>query len=193
MYLGPKDLLQLSRLSKQFRSILASRSALFVWRTVFRTLNITCLTDMNELQIASFLYDKYCMACGRTMRCDLFLMLRFRLCPSCQTANLLTFLELRDQYQTAWDLIDHLPTSSFRYFRPEAELLIQKFLSLKKENELQFIDNVKQHTRAGYMRTTKYSLSTHSIAIPRRRTKASSLVFKRRVAYESRLRNGLGR
>ncbi|KAF8812939.1 hypothetical protein BYT27DRAFT_7085790 [Phlegmacium glaucopus] len=87
MYLGPKDLLQLSRLSKQFRSILASRSALFVWRTAFCNLNVRCFPDLNELQFASLLYDKCCMACGRTMKCQLFLILRLRLCPSCQTAK----------------------------------------------------------------------------------------------------------
>ncbi|KAF8815120.1 hypothetical protein BYT27DRAFT_6826129 [Phlegmacium glaucopus] len=61
MYLGPKDLLQLSQLSKQFKSIFASRSALFVWCTAFHNLNIECLADINELQFASLLYDECCM------------------------------------------------------------------------------------------------------------------------------------
>ncbi|KAF8815257.1 hypothetical protein BYT27DRAFT_7129162 [Phlegmacium glaucopus] len=148
MYLDPKDLLQLSRLSKQFRSIFASRSALFVWRTAFRNLNIKCLSDLNELQFASLIYDKCCMACGRTMRCQLFLILRLRLCPSCQTANLITIHDLQNQYQNAWDLICHLPASSLQCFKPEAQLIIQRFLSLKTENSLKYIDNVKKHSRA---------------------------------------------
>ncbi|KAF8812933.1 hypothetical protein BYT27DRAFT_7182170 [Phlegmacium glaucopus] len=150
MYLGPKDLLQLSRLSKQFRSILASRSALFVWRTVFRNLNITCLTDINELQLASLMYDKYCMACGRTMRCKLFLVLRLRLCPSCQSANLITLNELQNEYPVAWKIIYCLPGyfGSSPCFKPEADLIIQKFLSLKYENAVKFINNVEEHTRA---------------------------------------------
>ena len=61
MYLAPKDVLELSRLSKQFRSIFASRSAIFVWRTVFRNVNLKCVEDLNEIQFASLLYDKCCM------------------------------------------------------------------------------------------------------------------------------------
>ncbi|KAF8812936.1 hypothetical protein BYT27DRAFT_7182172 [Phlegmacium glaucopus] len=148
MYLGPEDLLQLSRLSKQFRSILVSRSALFVWRTAYRNVNIKCFTDLNELQFASLLYDKCCMACGRTLKCQLFLILRLRLCPSCQTANLITMNELQNQYPIAFNLIYHLPASSSRCFKPEAELLIQEFLSVKMGETPRFIDNVERHTKA---------------------------------------------
>ena len=61
MYLTPKDLLQLSRLSKQFRSMFASRSALFVWQTVYRNVDLKCFEDINEIQLASLLYDICCM------------------------------------------------------------------------------------------------------------------------------------
>ena len=61
MYLDPKDVLQLSRLSKQFRSIFGSRSAIVVWRTVFRNLNRKCPPDISELQFAALLYDEFCM------------------------------------------------------------------------------------------------------------------------------------
>ena len=61
MYLAPKDLLQVSRLSKQFRSMFASRSALFVWQTVLRNVDLKCFNDLNEIQFASLLYDKHCM------------------------------------------------------------------------------------------------------------------------------------
>ena len=61
MYLSPNDLLQLSRLSKQFRSIFASRSSIFVWQTVLRNADLKCFNDLNEIQFASLLYDKCCM------------------------------------------------------------------------------------------------------------------------------------
>ena len=63
MYLYPKDLLQLSRLSKQFRSMFASRSAIFVWQTAYRNANLNCYDyeDLNEIQIASLIYDQFCM------------------------------------------------------------------------------------------------------------------------------------
>ena len=61
MYLAPKDLLHLSRLSKQFRSMFASRSAIFVWQTAYRNIDRKCFEDLNEIQFASLLYDRCCM------------------------------------------------------------------------------------------------------------------------------------
>ena len=61
MYLAPKDLLQVSRISKQFRSMFTSRSALFVWQIVFRNVDLKRFEDLSEIQFASFLYDKCCM------------------------------------------------------------------------------------------------------------------------------------
>ena len=61
MYLVPKDLLQVSRISKQFRSMFTSRSALFIWQTVFLNVDLKRFEDLNEIQFASFLYDKFCM------------------------------------------------------------------------------------------------------------------------------------
>ena len=60
-YLYPKDLLQLSRLSKQFRSIFASRSAVFVWQTAYRNADLYCFEDLNEIQFAGLTYDQFCM------------------------------------------------------------------------------------------------------------------------------------
>jgi hypothetical protein len=61
MYLAPMDLLNLSRISKQFRSIFASRSSIFVWKTAFFNVDVKCYEDLNEIQFARFLYDKSCM------------------------------------------------------------------------------------------------------------------------------------
>ena len=61
LYLTPIDLLELSRLSKQFRSMFTSRSAIFVWRTVFRNANVKCPGDLNELEFATLCHDRCCM------------------------------------------------------------------------------------------------------------------------------------
>ena len=61
MYLYPKDLLQLSRLSKQFRSIFASRSAIFVWQAAYHNAELHRFEDLNEIQFASLIYDQFCM------------------------------------------------------------------------------------------------------------------------------------
>ena len=63
--------------------------------------------------------------------------------------SLVTKDELLDQYPNASDLIDKLPASvSEGCFKPEAHLLIEKFLSLKKDNSRDsYISNVMDHTR----------------------------------------------
>ena len=108
-YLNPYHLLQISRLSKQFRSIFASRSARFIWRAAFRDLYSKCPAHLNELQLASLLYDDCCMvfqhlslfiqhklmyhscsifqACGRNVRCKVYSSLYLRLCRSCQSVK----------------------------------------------------------------------------------------------------------
>jgi hypothetical protein len=161
MYLVPKDLLHLSRISKQFRSIFASRSAIFVWKTALFNVDLKCYEDLNEIQFASFLYDKFCMACGRiTKECRISSMIRLRLCPICQSENLITKNDLLKQYPNADGLINELPASSMddKCFKPEAHLLIDKFLSLKKENSRNlFIANMEVHTKGRYRLRIKES------------------------------------
>jgi hypothetical protein len=154
MYLHPRELLHLSRLSKQFRSMFASRSSIFVWQAAYRNADLNLYyEDLNEIQLASLFYDKFCMACGRLTRrgCRLFPALRLRLCQYCQTKNLVTKDNLRKQYPNASDLINNLPASASltswdECFKPEAHLLIEKFLSLKKEVSRKFyIANMINH------------------------------------------------
>ena len=61
MYITPKNLLHLSRLSKRFRSMFTSRSAIFIWKTAICNVDLDCYEDINEIQFASLLYDKFCM------------------------------------------------------------------------------------------------------------------------------------
>ena len=125
----------------------------------------------------SFFFKKCSLqACGHiTRECALFPILRLRLCPSCQTEklflyfyffdifflnfnhhlfiyfSLVTLGDLLIQYPNA-DLIDALPAwRSYKCFKPEAHLMIEKFLSLKKESSRDiFIANMTEHTRARY-------------------------------------------
>ncbi|KAG7090331.1 hypothetical protein E1B28_009450 [Marasmius oreades] len=63
-YLGPRDILYLSRTTKAFRAFLMTSSSLPVWRTARE--NISDLpplpTDLNEPQYASLLFDNHCYA-----------------------------------------------------------------------------------------------------------------------------------
>ena len=64
--------------------------------------------------------------------------------------SLVTKDDLLDQYPNAGNLIDVLPalsTAGCKFFKPEAHLLIEKFLSLKKESSRSsFIANMVNHT-----------------------------------------------
>ena len=83
MYLTPKDLLQLSRLSKRFRSMFASRSALFVWKTAYCNVDLKCFEDINEIQLASLLYDICCMVIlSPFCTISIILMILFFMFPS---------------------------------------------------------------------------------------------------------------
>ena len=63
--------------------------------------------------------------------------------------SLVTKDELLNQYPDATHLIDYLPASWNGCFKPEAHLLIEKFLSLKKKNSRDiFVDNMIDHTSA---------------------------------------------
>ena len=175
MYLTPKDLLQISQLSKQFRSMFASRSAHFVWQTVFCNVNLKCFNDLNEIQFASLLYDKCCMVWLLSLLYHIDYTYDFFMFPSgmwtfhermlrishasseivsmlsnCKVklffypllwilllwfyCSLITNANLFKQYPKAHHIINCLPASDLAgaCYKPEAHLLIKKFLSLKK-------------------------------------------------------------
>ena len=66
--------------------------------------------------------------------------------------SLVTLNTLRVRYPDAQNIILYLPNSGVwncsLCFKPEAKLMIEKFLSLKKENSTQFIANMREHVKA---------------------------------------------
>lgn len=60
-YLQPLDILQLSRVSKYFRSIFTSRTARYVWNVARRKMpNMPDCSDMTEMQYASLMFERQC-------------------------------------------------------------------------------------------------------------------------------------
>lgn len=53
--------------------------------------------------------------------------------------------DLLTRHPNALELINSLPASQGQCFKPEAELVLQKYNSLKTENRRQFTANVKTH------------------------------------------------
>ena len=113
MYLHPEDLLHLSRLSKQFRSMFASRSAIFVWQTAYRNAGKGWYEDLNEIQFASLMCDEFCMvnfSSFCTASYDLYICvfpsgmrtshkgMRVILCASSETVSKLSNWEVRNLF-----------------------------------------------------------------------------------------------
>jgi hypothetical protein len=90
--------------------------------------------------------------------------------------SIVTMNDLRIQYpnKELRHLIYALPSysTSIKYFKPEAHLLIEKFLSLKKESSRAlFIGNMMQHTRA------RHKVSSILLFIFQRGTLQASTIF----------------
>ncbi|KAJ3887526.1 hypothetical protein GG344DRAFT_55560, partial [Lentinula edodes] len=87
-YLYPRDLLHLSRTSKDLRSILMSKATESIWR--ISRLNVAgglppLPNDLNEPQYAHLMFDSYCHVCNKPWHCDNILWrLRIRCCRTCQ-------------------------------------------------------------------------------------------------------------
>jgi hypothetical protein len=64
-WLRPLDILQLSRVSKYFRSIFTSRTARCVWKVARRNMhNMPDCSDMTEMQYASLMFERQCQVCS---------------------------------------------------------------------------------------------------------------------------------
>lgn len=59
--LEPLDILQLSRVSKRFRSTFASRHSRHIWVAARRNISMPeCPSDLTELQYASLMFEQTC-------------------------------------------------------------------------------------------------------------------------------------
>ncbi|KAH8118056.1 hypothetical protein DFH11DRAFT_1851021 [Phellopilus nigrolimitatus] len=60
-YLGPDDLLRMSRSSKAIRGLLMSKNSKPIWRAAEKAVELPkCPSDLSSPQYASFVFDKYC-------------------------------------------------------------------------------------------------------------------------------------
>ncbi|KII91497.1 hypothetical protein PLICRDRAFT_105367 [Plicaturopsis crispa FD-325 SS-3] len=83
--LHPVDILQLSRVSKEFRSLFMSRNSRHVWVAARRNAPGVpdCPPDMTEGQYARLLFEHDCYACGKPIAKMLDYALRLRYCGDC--------------------------------------------------------------------------------------------------------------
>ncbi|KDE05093.1 hypothetical protein MVLG_04533 [Microbotryum lychnidis-dioicae p1A1 Lamole] len=99
-YLPPVMLLRLARTAKVFRSLLMSKHhSRAIWRRAFKRdgLGPFAVEDMSEPQIAALIWDKECLACGRTKVHKIVYIFEGRYCDPCLKQKVRT----RSQIQSA--------------------------------------------------------------------------------------------
>ncbi|KAF5372850.1 hypothetical protein D9758_001478 [Tetrapyrgos nigripes] len=126
MYLEPLDILSLSRTNKDLQNLLTPKSSGYIWKAARE--NIEDLppppSDMNEMQYASLMFDRYCQVCNYHSCDNVFWSIRLRACKKClgQTTLLLTSEQIRNihasdylkDYTKMSDLLDLVPYISLR-------------------------------------------------------------------------------
>ncbi|KIM71321.1 hypothetical protein PILCRDRAFT_830419 [Piloderma croceum F 1598] len=83
--LEPLDILQLSRVSKRFRTIFASKGSKHIWVAARKNLPgmPDCPHDLSEPQYASLMFEHNCHACGKPRSLMADYSLRVNFCTPC--------------------------------------------------------------------------------------------------------------
>ncbi|OBZ75173.1 hypothetical protein A0H81_04815 [Grifola frondosa] len=152
--LKPLDILHLSRVSKDFRSMLMSKTAKHIWKAA--RLNIPdfpdCPPDLPEPRYATLVFERYCDGCGvgRASKVD------YSLRMSCSVKRGKTLLK-RVQYKEVDDQIFQLlPIAEPRcyddskhhawdfYYKPECEKVANRYMVMLSDEGLpRFVEERK--------------------------------------------------
>ncbi|OBZ75333.1 hypothetical protein A0H81_04784 [Grifola frondosa] len=97
--LKPVDILCLSRVSKDFRTLLMSKNARHVWIAARRNVSglPDCPSDLAEPRYAFLIFERYCEACGVGKAVKVDYALRVRFCGACWKANVKKGIVLKQQ------------------------------------------------------------------------------------------------
>ncbi|GAA6042627.1 hypothetical protein JCM8097_008250 [Rhodosporidiobolus ruineniae] len=88
-YLDPLTLLYMSRANKMLHGLLASRSAAPIWQIARNSVDLPAVeaTDLNEMQLASLVYGRNCVICGRGRASIVDYGIRMRWCKTLKQAK----------------------------------------------------------------------------------------------------------
>ncbi|CAL1712103.1 unnamed protein product [Somion occarium] len=84
-WLEPLDLLHLTRISKSFYEVFASKSYMKLWERVNKNVCMLprCPPHLNNMQFISLLFEDHCQGCGADKNCKTSYALSVRYCDSC--------------------------------------------------------------------------------------------------------------
>ncbi|KAH8117633.1 hypothetical protein DFH11DRAFT_1035164 [Phellopilus nigrolimitatus] len=87
-YLTPGDLLNLTRTTQSWRSLLMTNRSKPIWRAARNNVALPeCPDDLSEPQYADLLYGKGCFLCDAPLAKNVYFAFRLRLCKQCFYAN----------------------------------------------------------------------------------------------------------
>ncbi|KAI0794474.1 hypothetical protein C8Q74DRAFT_1248954 [Fomes fomentarius] len=89
-HLDPLDVLQLSRVSNELRSMLQSKDSRHIWIAARKNISPPlpdCPTDMSEPLYAYLVFERFCQLCGAGRAMNVDYALRVRLCAICWPKN----------------------------------------------------------------------------------------------------------
>ncbi|KAI0946250.1 hypothetical protein AcV7_010278 [Taiwanofungus camphoratus] len=157
VHLDPRDILNLSRLNKRFRSILMSKQSRYIWITSRK--NVPGLPDcpsvLSEPKYVSLVFDRYCLACGVGRSVNVNYGLGVRFCKACYRENvkdgttlmeslqiqMSTFIytllprECVSEFQSIRDALDH--TENDRYCKAEFMKVARQYVLLAPDASIQ--------------------------------------------------------
>ncbi|KZO96118.1 hypothetical protein CALVIDRAFT_564018 [Calocera viscosa TUFC12733] len=160
-YLKPLDILHLSLVSKEFRSMLASPESNIIWLTARRNVGLPdeLPPDFCETAYARFLFVPKCELCNRLVHGKIeMIYLRVKLCRSCMKSKCCDGQYAHDQLCSirVGENLDMLPSYDVpsakpgqaskgnRYLKLHVDLLVQKMNELPAEEFRQFLDHRQQ-------------------------------------------------
>ncbi|KLO19551.1 hypothetical protein SCHPADRAFT_992789 [Schizopora paradoxa] len=143
-YLGPLDLLNLTRTSWDLHEVIVSRQMKRVWQASLAEVDVPPLPDkvpINEVQLASMLFGNICQSCGASTAIKIYHdHLLVYLCKSCLNSNLTNNAIILSEFgrDVAKDkiLLGLLPSSGRgKYLIPDFEDLIKEYLATRPGSE----------------------------------------------------------
>ncbi|KAF7971573.1 hypothetical protein HWV62_20822 [Athelia sp. TMB] len=151
-------LFELSRVSKQFRSLFASKGSRHIWAEAKRNLATEmpeCPADLSEPQYISLMFEHNCQACGKNRAPKTDYALRVRFCGHCFDENVLKGTKILKNLPNVSDTVFQLvPRSRLKlsnrsflshafdstengrnnaYYFPEIESVVERYKELESD------------------------------------------------------------
>ncbi|THH00583.1 hypothetical protein EW145_g7059, partial [Phellinidium pouzarii] len=162
-YLGPDDILRLSRSSKALRELLVSKSSRVIWHTAEESVGLpACPPDLSSPQYAALLFDTFCTHCLKARAFNHIITLRVRLCQKCFKKNIVSGDQifrvgrLPEKYSTKPVAYMLVPTKDFSrvfqripqppkvsdfsncfYYLPQFRAILKEYSSFKESSATQ--------------------------------------------------------